>query len=303
MYVIPVSVRRFAPGYTRCSFSPASALSRGFLVRPTLSPFLRWFRITPAAFPMLRWYRFFPAPFPMLRWYRISSATFPMSRWYRISPAAFPMSRWYRISPAPSPMSRWSLVFSAPVHCRSSQAVLVHHGSKYRHVALLRSTFRRSRVFYGRELPSVDKYVSLLYKYCVYSACMVYDYTLYVFVNLCHLSMSVVEWCIQYRISRINSGSSKARYITFQLSRNLYLRHDFQALRFNFILKNRQQEDLQNIVFLVQNIVFLILQVPRGASQSSCFFLHRAPSCRPPRIPKPSKPSYMLGNIGATMPQ
>ena len=124
---------------------------------------------------------------------------------------------------------------------------------------------------------------------------MFYDYTLYVFVNLCHLSMSVVEWCIQCRISRINSGSSKARYIVLQLSRNLYLRHDFRVLQMNFILKTRQQEDLQSILFL------FILQVSRGASR--WVFLNRAHSCRPSWIPKPSKPSYMPENLGPTTPQ
>jgi hypothetical protein len=124
------------------------------------------------ASPLSRWYRISPARFPMSKWYRISPAPFPMSKWFRIFLAPFPMSRWYRISPAPSPMSRWSLVSSAPVHCRGSQAILIRHGSKDRHVVAVlqsriiacddaRDTFRCSRVFYGREIPSVVlKYVS-----------------------------------------------------------------------------------------------------------------------------------------------
>ena len=336
MYVMPVPFRfssRFAHGYTRCSFSPATALSRWFLVPPAPSPLSfrispaalpmsNWYKISPAALPMSswcrmspvpsllsrwcrmspvpsplsRWCRMSPAALPMSRWCRMSPAALPMSRWYRVSPAALPMSRWCRIYPAPSPMLRWVQVSSAPVHCRDGQAVLDHNGCKYRHVTMLQSTFRHSRVFYGREFLSiVMKYDSVLFKYCVYSSCMFYDYTLYVFVNLCHLSMSVVEWCIQCRISRINSGSSKARYIVLQLSRNLYLRHDFRVLQMNFILKTRQQEDLQSILFL------FILQVSRGASR--WVFLNRAHSCRPSWIPKPSKPSYMPENLGPTTPQ
>ena len=133
---------------------------------------------------------------------------------------------------------------------------------------------------------------------------MFYDYAHFFFVNFCHLLTSVAEWSVQCRILKFNSRSSKVRYIVLQLSRNLYLRHDFRALQTNLLLKTRQQEDLQNIYFL-------ILQVYRDGSRcvtSSSgynfkFFLHYAHSCRPPWIPKPSKPLYMLGNLGVTKPQ
>jgi hypothetical protein len=132
-------------------------------------------------------------------------------------------------------MRRGSIASSAPVRC--SQTILRTT------VDDARDTFRRS-------------------KYCVYSASLFYDYARYLFVNICHLLTSVAEWSIQCRISRFNSASSKVRYIVLQLSRNLYLRHDFRALQTNFILKTRQQEDLQNILFL-------ILQVYRHGSH--CF--------------------------------
>ena len=145
-------------------------------------------------------------------------------------------------SPA-SPMSRWFLVLPAPVHCKGSQSALVHHKSKYRHVALAvalqstivacydaRDTFQCSRVFYSWKLPSIFlRYVPILFKYCIYSASMSNDYAYS--LNLCHLSTSVAKWYCHCRICSINlkSGSWKARYVFLQLSRNVYLRHDFRA--------------------------------------------------------------------------
>ena len=294
MYVISVPVRfrshsaHAALPYFRCSFVPAS-------------PLLRWFSVSPATSPMYRWYKVSPAPLQARRGYRISAAPSQAWRGYRICPAPSPTRRGYIICPTPSPMWRGYIICpapSTPVHCGQTilQTTVVPCDDA-------RDIFQHSRVFYfSREHPSVVlKYVSVLFKYCVYSASIFYDYAQYVFVNICHLLTNVAEWSIQCRISRFNSGSSKVRYIVLQLSRNLYLRHDFRALQTNFIQKTRQQEDLRNIFSM-------ILQVFRDGSCVSLgynfnFFLHHAHSCRPPWIPKPSKASYMPKNIDVTKPQ
>ena len=289
MHVISLPVRfrsHAALFYFRCSFVPAS-------------PLPRWFLVSPATSPMLTCYGISPAPSQARRGYRICPAPSQVWRGYRTCPAPSQVRRGYRICPAPSPIQRVSVIFSAPDRC--GQTILQNTV-----VACddAREILRHSRVFYCiRELHSVVlKYVSVLFKSCVYSATVFYDRVQFFFVNICHLLTNVAEWSIQCRFSRFNSASSKARYIVLQLSRNLYLRHDFRALQTKFIQKTRQQEDLRNIFSLIIRVYryggrFVTL------GYDFVFFWRHAHSCRPPWITRSSKASYIPKNLGVTKPQ
>ena len=225
MYVISVPVlftSHVALSFFRCSFVPAAPLLRWLLVSPATSPMLRWYKIFPAPFQTRRGYRNCPAPSQAWRGYRNCPAPSQAWRGYRTCPAPSPTRRGYRICSHPSPTWSGSIVSSAPVRCGQTTLRTT--------VDDARDTFRRS-------------------KYCLYISGMFYDYAHFFFVNFYHLLTSVAEWSVQCRILKFNSRSSNVRYIVLQLSRNLYLRHDFRALQTNLLLMTRQQEDFTEYIF------------------------------------------------------
>ena len=162
-------------------------------------------------------------------------------------PPALPMLRvddtsYYKnyVPPAPSyfrsdvaPICYHSLRYG-----KHDTPTLIHRSTKFSRLASLRSMFikcdngkdtlRCSRLFYSQKIGSVlHKLVPKLARYVIHCGHKFYDYFLFVSFIFFEICTNVAGWAVNFKMSFIHSPSWKVHYISLQLSRNLYRRHDF----------------------------------------------------------------------------
>ena len=158
----------------------------------------------------------------------------------------------------------------------------VYYMRKYNQLAALRSTiikcdndgdgFQCSRQYSRIVVSVLLEYVPILFKYIPYFVDKLYWNFLLISMKFFQMCTNTATWTVCCKMSLIHSPFWKVHCTSLQLSRNMYLRHDFRALYMNFLLKSRKEEELQHSM----NFIFFLLNIGKYCVRwGFCTFLHR----------------------------